>query len=112
MTIHPGSTLDEDDAEAARCAVRPFTRGRPVGFLLIVSGTTFIHPAAIRDDGTIVPAALAILGRTPVDKVLAYRLLRLQLPCPARYFTDEDDAAEWLEKQLAGRPDDPPSPME
>ncbi|RAM36933.1 hypothetical protein DBZ45_12735 [Arthrobacter globiformis] len=83
--------------------MRPFIDGQPVGFLLIVSGTIYIHPAAIQDEGTVVPAALAILGKTPVDKVLAHRILRLRLPCPSRYFTEEAAAIQWLEKQLAGK---------
>ena len=42
--------------------------------------------------------AFAVLGDTPVDRVIAHTLLRLAPPkCLTKYFTDEEKAICWLQ---------------
>ncbi|MFP3461394.1 hypothetical protein R5O87_11130 [Arthrobacter globiformis] len=41
--------------------------------------------------------ALALVGQTPVDRLVAHRLVGLTLPkCPNRYFTNAQEALNWL----------------
>ena len=45
-------------------------------------------------------SAVAVLGRTPVDRVIANFLLGGSVqPCPTRYFSAEQDALEWLKRK-------------
>jgi len=40
---------------------------------------------------------IALLGSSPVDRVLANFFLSLHVPpCPTRFFTSRDDAMAWL----------------
>jgi hypothetical protein len=40
---------------------------------------------------------IAMLGRSPVDRVLANFFLGVHIPpCPTRFFTSRNDAMEWL----------------
>jgi hypothetical protein len=56
-----------------------------------------ISRITLRPNARIV-SAFAILGTSPVDRVIAHGLLGLPLPaCPSRYFTDEDAALDWLQ---------------
>lgn len=42
---------------------------------------------------------IALLGASPVDKVLANFILGInKLPCPTRFFTSRDEATAWLLK--------------
>lgn len=45
--------------------------------------------------GTRFVSAVALVGATVVDRVMAAALLRQQ-ECPHRYFTSMEDAREWL----------------
>lgn len=60
--------------------------------------TVFAEPCAA--------SRIAMLGRSPVDRVIAnYTLGRFTPPCPTRFFTDRDKAFEYLREGLddAGR---------
>lgn len=69
---------------------------RPV--LLVISGVAGIsREARTVFSGSRSASAVAVVGSTSVDRVLASFLLGAQpAPCPTRYFTDEDAAARWL----------------
>jgi hypothetical protein len=42
-------------------------------------------------------ARIALLGRSPVDRVLANFFLGVHIPpCPTRFFTSRDEATDWL----------------
>lgn len=46
---------------------------------------------------------IALLGRSPVDRVIANFVLGVSnLPCPTRFFTSEDAALGWLSDVDAG----------
>lgn len=60
--------------------------------------TVFAQPCAA--------SRIAMLGRSPVDRVIAnYTLGRFTPPCPTRFFTDRDKAMEYLRERTddAGR---------
>ena len=47
-------------------------------------------------------AAVAVVGVSPVDRVIANFLLGGEVqPCPTRYFSQEDDALNWLKRYAA-----------
>jgi hypothetical protein len=47
---------------------------------------------------------IALLGSSPVDRVLANLFLSLHVPpCPTRFFTSRDDALGWLLEEPAKR---------
>jgi hypothetical protein len=47
---------------------------------------------------------IALLGSSPVDRVLANFFLSLHVPpCPTRFFTSRDDALAWLLEEPAKR---------
>ena len=51
--------------------------------------TVFLKPTAA--------SRIALLGRSPVDRVIANFVLGVSnLPCPTRFFTSEPAALEWL----------------
>jgi hypothetical protein len=55
--------------------------------------TVFAEPCAA--------SRIAMLGRSPVDRVIAnYTLGRFTPPCPTRFFTDRDQAMEYLREGL------------
>ena len=63
----------------------------------------FVRPCSV--------SRLALLGRSPVDRVIANFALGLgSHPMPMRFFTDEAAASAWLSaggRDDDGRPDDP-----
>jgi hypothetical protein len=51
-------------------------------------------------------SALAVVGTSPVDRVVAHRLVGMTSPrCPHRYFTCRDEALEWLRSKPASNPE-------
>ncbi|MEP6979396.1 MAG: STAS/SEC14 domain-containing protein [Nakamurella sp.] len=57
--------------------------------------TVFLEPGAA--------SCIALLGRSPVDRVIANFVLGVSnLPCPTRFFTSETAALEWLSGVATG----------
>ncbi|MCC9175173.1 DUF7793 family protein [Arthrobacter sp. zg-Y179] len=47
-------------------------------------------------------SAVAVIGVSPVDRVIANFLLGGEVqPCPTRYFSEEGDALNWLRRYAA-----------
>ena len=92
------SEIGAPEAQAAAAVVRSMSGGRkrPVlmtvtGVLDITDGARAVYAAA----ETV--SAFALVGESPVDRVLAHFLLRATpQSVPARYFTSEAAAREWL----------------
>lgn len=72
--------------------------GEPCGLLVRLNGVAFIDRDAMTDYvRAVTVTALALMGRTPVDLVVANRILGIRSPgCPSRYFTDATEALQWL----------------
>lgn len=46
---------------------------------------------------------IALLGASPVDRVIANFFLNVHIPpCPTRFFTSRDDALTWLARDTDG----------
>ena len=85
-------------AKQAMVAVDDVNAGRPRPLLVRMARTTALDREAREQfaEKTSI-AAIALLGETPVDRLLAASTVgRGVTEAPARYFTDERDAVAWL----------------
>jgi hypothetical protein len=102
ITLLPTARITIEDCVRASSERRALTRGEPGAILLKVTGVGAVSREAISgySDGATL-TALALLGRSPVDQVIAIAILRrLPRDCPARYFTFEGDAISWLQNEM------------
>jgi hypothetical protein len=98
VTLPPNTAVRSPEAQAAAAAVRMIVDGRRLPLLLRVTGVlsvtddarqTYTNAAAI--------SACALLGESPVDRVIAHFLLRAKPgSIPGRFFTSEAEARDWL----------------
>ena len=90
--------IEEVDAQEAMAAVNVVADGSEYPMLVDMATTESVSRQA-RAVFSIPCAAsrIALLGSSPVDRVLANFFLSLHVPpCPTRFFTDRDDAMSWL----------------
>ncbi|MDD1478540.1 STAS/SEC14 domain-containing protein [Arthrobacter sp. H16F315] len=94
----PGSAVSAADAEAAVTAVQGVTGAAGLQPMLVEVVDVCMSPGA-RETllGLRFVSAVALVGATVVDRVMAAALLREQ-ECPHGYFTSMDDAREWLSR--------------
>jgi SpoIIAA-like len=92
-----GAYIGIDVAKAAIAAISALGNGSRLPMLVEIQGVT--HSAAARKvfpDASSV-SRMALLGSSPVDRVIAmFRLPLLPTGFPIRYFTSEDKAQAWL----------------
>jgi hypothetical protein len=98
IILRPNARITGDDAVRMRADYQALTGGKPGGVLLQITGVGTVSREAISEDGSAAKVtALAVLGKTPVDRVIANRFLAQSTPgCPTKYFTDEEEAISWL----------------
>lgn len=105
ITLRPGSRITEADGTSVREQFFTLTGGTGCVVLLQVTGVEYVSREAVRvfsEAATV--KAFAILGRTPVDRVIAHGRRGLPLPvCPSRYFTEESEALAWLHTVSAAK---------
>lgn len=98
ITLRPGSRITATDGTSVRQQFLALTGGAGCAVLLQVTGVEYVSREAVSvfsEAATV--RAFAILGRTPVDRVIAHGRRGLPLPqCPSMYFTDELEALAWL----------------
>lgn len=92
-----GAYVGIDVARAALEAISALGRGNRLPMLVEIQGVT--HSAAARkvfpDPSSV--SRMALLGSSPVDRVVAmFRLPLLPAGFPIRYFTSADKAVAWL----------------
>lgn len=99
ITLRPNARITEADGVRTREELLSMTGGARGGVLLEITGVGSVSREAIGVySSAVTVSAFAILGMSPVDRVIAHGLLGLPLPaCPSRYFTDEDAALDWLQ---------------
>ena len=101
LVLPPGEVVTGAMAKAAAAAIARLAGARKVPLLLVLSGVE----AVTRSARTIFSAAetltaVAVLGVTPVDRVIAnFRLGGMSEPCPTRYFSTEREALAWLKRK-------------
>lgn len=98
VTLPPDQVIGGRQACAARAAVRSLAQGRRLPVLLVVTGVLGVSIEARRVYvNSVEPPAFALVGESPVDRVIAHYLLRWTTEAtPSRFFTTEPDAARWL----------------
>ncbi|MDR6505546.1 STAS/SEC14 domain-containing protein [Arthrobacter oryzae] len=99
ITLRPSARITEADGLRTREELLALTGGSRGGVLLDITGVGSVSREAISVySSAVTVSAFAILGSTPVDRVIAHGLLGLPLPaCPSEYFTDEAEALSWLQ---------------
>jgi hypothetical protein len=95
----PGSTVSAADAESVVAAVQGVTGNSLRPMLVEVVDVCMSPGARVTLLGKRFVSAVALVGATVVDRVVAAALRREQ-DCPHGYFTSADQAREWL-TQLA-----------
>lgn len=94
----PHVRIEAPDAQAAMAAVNAIAAGAVYPMLVDMALTKSLSRQA-RSVFTIPCAAsrIALLGSSPVDRILANWSLGVQdLPCPTRFFTSKPEAIRWL----------------
>lgn len=98
ISLHPGSRITGEDGTMVRDQLLARSGGAGTAVLLQITGVESVSREAVRffsEAATI--TAFAILGNSPVDRVIAHGLHGLPAPrCPTRYFSDEQQALSWL----------------
>lgn len=97
--------IEAEDALSAMDAVNVVGDGSEYPMLVDMATTESVSRQA-RAVFSIPCAAsrIALLGSSPVDRVLANFFLSLHVPpCPTRFFTSLDDAMAWLLEEPAKR---------
>jgi hypothetical protein len=98
VVLPANQEIQGPEARIAGETVRALARGRRMPVLLVLAGVVGVSVEARRVYATSIAAsAFALVGRSPVDRVIAHYLLRSRTETiPADFFSSEADAVEWL----------------
>lgn len=90
------------EARIAGQAVRSLAAGRRMPVILVITGVVGVSVEARQAyTGSIAATAFALVGESPVDRVIAHYLLRSKgESIPAQFFTSESAAIEWLRQYV------------
>lgn len=90
--------IEGPEARIAGETVRSLAAGRRMPVLLVITGVVGVSMEARQVySGSIAASAFALVGESPVDRVIAHYLLRSRSETiPAQFFTSESAAVEWL----------------
>ena len=96
--------IEGPEARAAGAAVRALANGRRMPVLLVITGVVGISPEARHVySNSIAASAFALVGESPVDRVIAHYLLRSKTETiPAQFFLSETEAVDWLGHHARG----------
>ena len=103
LVLPPGEVVNGAMALAAAEKIERLAGAHKLPLLLILSGVESITRSA-RDVFSAARSlsAAAVIGVSPVDRVIANFLLGGDTqPCPTRYFSREADALRWLKRFAA-----------
>jgi hypothetical protein len=98
VTLPPNEEIAGAEARVAGAAVRALVNGRRMPVMLVITGVVGVSVEARQIYvSSIAASAVALVGESPVDRVIAHYLLRSRTETiPAQFFTSEAEAAEWL----------------
>ncbi|MDM7990469.1 STAS/SEC14 domain-containing protein [Arthrobacter sp. zg-Y877] len=103
LVLPPGEVVTGSMAAQAAEEIDRLASLHSLPMLLTLSGVESISRSA-RDVFSAARSltAVAVLGISPVDRVIANFLLGGEVqPCPTRYFSSEDAALRWLKRYSA-----------
>lgn len=95
----PGVAIEVEDARAAMAKVNELCRQEQHPMLVDMAEVASVSREA-RAVWSIPCGAsrIALLGKSPVDRVLANFFLGVHVPpCPTRFFTSRSEAIDWLD---------------
>ena len=101
LVLPPGEVVSGSMAAAAAAEVERLAADRRLPMLLVLTGVEAVTKGA-RSVFSAAESmdAVAVLGVSPVDRVIANFLLGGSVqPCPTRYFSTEAAALSWLERK-------------
>ncbi|MDI3239982.1 STAS/SEC14 domain-containing protein [Arthrobacter sp. AL08] len=93
-----GVSIDGAGAQLAMDRVNELCRGLPRPLLIDMATTNSVsRPARAVFSRPCDASAIALLGSSPVDRVLANFFLGVHAaPVPTKFFTSQDEAVNWL----------------
>ena len=97
----PKVRIEQEDAKAAMAAVNEIAGDLTYPMLVDMATTESVTRAA-RSVFSIPCAAnrIALLGASPVDRILANFFLGVHIPpCPTRFFTSRTESLKWLQQE-------------
>jgi len=97
----PGSVVDVHDARDAMRAVEQVTGGTPMPMLSEMTDVEISAAARYEFAQTTGVLAIAVLGSSTVDRVVAAAMKR-HTRYPHEFFTSRDDAMAWLNNFTSG----------
>ncbi|WP_246657858.1 STAS/SEC14 domain-containing protein [Arthrobacter yangruifuii] len=103
LLLPPGGIINGSMAAGFADTIERLAVDGSLPMLLTLTGVESISRSARDVFGAVrCLAAVAVVGVSPVDRVIANFLLGGEVqPCPTRYFTGEDDALKWLSRYAA-----------
>jgi len=98
VVLPANAEVAEPEARVAGAAVRALANGRRMPVLLVITGVMGLSPEARHVySSSIAASAFALVGESPVDRVIAHYLLRSKTETiPAQFFLSEAEAIDWL----------------
>ena len=97
----PGSFVDADDARDAMVAVDRISGGTPMPMLSEMTDVVFSAAARYQFAQSTGVVAIAVLGSSTVDRVIASATSR-ETKYPHEFFTSRTAAIEWLKDIIKG----------
>ncbi|WP_018773285.1 DUF7793 family protein [Arthrobacter sp. 131MFCol6.1] len=98
----PGSFVDADDARDAMLAVDRISGGTPMPMLSEMTDVEFSAAARYQFAQSRGVVAIAVLGSSTVDRVIASATSR-ETKYPHEFFTSRTDAIAWLQEVIQSR---------
>jgi len=98
----PGSFVDADDARDAMLAVDRISGGTPMPMLSEMTDAVFSAAARYQFAQSRGVVAIAVLGSSTVDRVIASATSR-ETKYPHEFFTSRTDAIAWLQEVIQSR---------
>jgi len=98
VTLPANEEIEGPEARVAGATVRAMADGRRMPVMLVITGVVGVSVDARQVyAGSIAASAFALVGESPVDRVIAHYLLRSKTETiPAQFFTSEAEAIDWL----------------
>jgi len=101
----PQVTLDVADIKAAMAKVNDVSGGLTRPMLVDMADTADVsHDARAAFSTPCAASRIALLGSSPVDRVIANFRGAHTYPCPTRFFTDKTEAMNWLLQDAVPQP--------
>ncbi len=98
----PGCFVDADDARDAMLAVERITGGTPMPMLSEMTDVVFSAAARYQFAQSTGVVAIAVLGSSTVDRVIASATSR-ETKYPHEFFTSRTAAITWLKEVISSR---------